>query len=120
MSKREHLKTVIPLEKMSGQPIRKTVMTGVNGLLEKILSVDAFESLYHTLPPCTNPFQFLENTLDRLQMEHGLEDEARRSIPPSGPAIVVPITPSEVSMASYWPQPFPLSEKTSGSWLIIF
>ena len=89
MPQRERLGTVIPLEKMSNQPIRKTVMTGVNGLLEKILSVDAFKSLYDTLPPCKDPFQFLENTLDRLQIEHRLDHKAAQAIPSSGPVIVV-------------------------------
>ena len=89
MPQREHLRTLIPLEGLSGRPVKKTVMAGFNGLLEKILSVDEFKSIYHTLPPCTDPFQFLEHILDRLNIDIRLEGDASRAIPPTGPAIVV-------------------------------
>ena len=89
MPQRERLGTVIPLSKMNERPIRTTVMTGVNGLLEKILAVDTFKSLYHTLPPCKDPFEFLENILERLKIEHRLDPKMIRGIPSSGPVIVV-------------------------------
>lgn len=62
---------------------------GFNGLLEKMLSLDNLKNLYHALPPSTDPFQFLTHTLDRLRIEHNLEDEARLAIPKSGSTIVV-------------------------------
>ena len=89
MPHRENLRTLIPLEGQSGRPTRQSVMTGVNGLLEKILAVDRVRSLYDTLPACSDPFQFLECTLERLQIDHRLDEKERRSIPSSGPAIVV-------------------------------
>jgi putative hemolysin len=77
------------MEGLSGRPVKKTVMAGFNGFLEKILSVDEFRSFYHTLPPCTDPFQFLEHTLDGLNIDRRLESDATRTIPETGPAIVV-------------------------------
>jgi len=60
-----------------------------NGLLEKIQAVDKLKNLYHALPSSTEPFQFLAHTLDRMQIEHNLDDEMPQSIPESGAAIVV-------------------------------
>ncbi len=89
MTQRETLRTLIPLEGQGGLSIRQWVMTGVNGLLEKIFSVDKVRSLYDTLPECSDPFQFLECTLQRLHIRHNLDEKEREAIPLSGPAIVV-------------------------------
>lgn len=89
MQQRESLRTFVPVEKPNGGPVRKTMLAGFNGLLEKMLSVDNLKNLYYTLPPSTDPFQLLTHTLDRLQIEHSLDREARRAIPESGAAIVV-------------------------------
>ena len=89
MSRKERFKTLIPLEGLDDQPVRKTVMAGVNGLLEKILSIDDFKRIYHSLPQCDDPFQFLAHTLDRLQIKHEIDEDLKRAIPSSGPVIVV-------------------------------
>jgi len=81
MPHRENLRTLIPLEGQSGRPTRQSVMTGVNGRLEKILAVDRVRSLYDTLPACSDPFQFLEMYLERLQIAHRLDEKEGRSIP---------------------------------------
>jgi len=77
------------MEGLSGWPVKKTVMAGFSGFLEKILSADEFKSFYHTLPPSTDPFQFLEHTLDGLNIDRRLESDTTRAIPETGPAIVV-------------------------------
>ncbi|MCF8144240.1 MAG: lysophospholipid acyltransferase family protein [Deltaproteobacteria bacterium] len=89
MPQRESLKTLIPLERLSDRPVRRGIMTGFNGLLERVLSVDKIRSIYDTIPECSDPFQFLKYTLDRLHIDHALDEEGRRAIPLSGPAIVV-------------------------------
>ncbi len=89
MPRREQLKMLIPLEGLSGQPVRKTIMAGINGLLEKVLSVDEFNRIYHGLPECTDPFEFLNHTLDRMQIEHTLDENLKSSVPSEGPVIVV-------------------------------
>jgi putative hemolysin len=89
MPQRESLKTLIPLESLSDRPVRRSIMTGFNGLLERVLSVDKIRSIYDTIPECSDPFQFLEYTLDRLHVGHTLDEESRRAIPSSSPAIVV-------------------------------
>jgi putative hemolysin len=89
MPQMKSLKTLIPLETLIDQPVRHSIMTGFNALLERILSVDKIRSVYDSIPGCRDPFQFLEYTLDRLHIDHTLDDEARRAIPLSGPVIVV-------------------------------
>ncbi len=89
MPQRKRLNTLIPLETLSDQPVRRGIMAGFNGLLERILSIDKIRSIYDAIPECSDPFQFLEYTLDRLHIDRTLDEEARRAIPSSGPAIVV-------------------------------
>jgi len=64
-------------------------MVGFNGLLERALGVDKIRNIYDSVPECTDPFQFIEYTLNKLHIDHVLDEESRRAIPPSGPAIVV-------------------------------
>jgi len=89
MRQRESLNTLIPLKEHNGHRIRGSIMTGINGLLEKILSVDKVRSIYDTLPLCSDPFEFIECTLDRLRIDYRLDEKGRGNIPSSGPAIVV-------------------------------
>lgn len=89
MPKRESLKTLIPLERQDGGTVKRSVITGVNGLLEKVLSLDKLRKFYDALPPCSDPFEFLECTLERLQIDHAPDEASRRAIPSTGPAIVV-------------------------------
>ncbi len=89
MPQRAHLRKLISLEGLSGRPVKQAVMEGFNGFLEKILSVDEFRRIYHTLPSSTDPFQFLEHTLDRLRIDRSIQGDGTRAVPSSGPAIVV-------------------------------
>jgi putative hemolysin len=89
MPDKKRLKTLIPLEALTNQPLKRSILTGFNDLLEKLLSVDRIRDIYDAVPECKDPFQFLEYTLDRLRIRHTLDEEGRRAIPVSGPAIVV-------------------------------
>lgn len=89
MAQRESLKTLIPLEVQSPRSIRGSLTTTVNALLEKILAIDRVRRIHDSLPPCSDPYEFLGHTLDRLDIDHTLDEKDRSAIPASGPAIVV-------------------------------
>ena len=89
MPQKENLKNLIPFEGLNTRPIRRNLMTGLNGLLEYILAVDKVRKLHDGIPVRNDPFQFLECVLDRLHIHHTLDEEERCAIPLSGPAIVV-------------------------------
>lgn len=89
MPEKQTLKPVIPMGDPSTPAVKRGILTGVNGLLEKILSVDKIRSIYNTLPTCDDPFQFLEVTLEKLKIEHTIDSRERDLIPSEGPVIVV-------------------------------
>lgn len=89
MAQRESLRTFLPLESLEAQPIKRMAFTGFNDLIEKVLSFDKVREIYDTLPVCDDPFQFIQYTLDRLQIKFHLSENDRLSIPPEGPVIVV-------------------------------
>jgi putative hemolysin len=64
-------------------------MAGFYDFWEKVLSIDKIKNLHDTIPRCSNPFEFLEYTLGQLNIRYVLDEEGRRSVPESGPAIVV-------------------------------
>ena len=89
MQQKHTLKSIIPAGGPDAPFVKRSVRTGVNGLLEKILSVDKVRNLYDTLPACHDPFQFLDSTLKRLNISHTLDPKDRDHIPPTGPAVVI-------------------------------
>ncbi len=89
MPQQEKLRTLFPLEDPNSRSIRQSLMTGFNGILENIFAINKIKNLYEGIPACSDPFQFLECALDRLQIRHRLGEEERRAIPSSGSAIVV-------------------------------
>lgn len=89
MTERETLKPLISPENHHNKPITRHVIAGVNDLVEKILAIDKVRSIYDSLPECRDPFEFLECTLKRLHIDHRVDAEGLRAIPPTGSVIVI-------------------------------
>jgi putative hemolysin len=89
MEKERSLGTLISMEGPWKSPIRKRMAAVANAIIERTLGIHTIRGLYDGMPATADPFGFLHQALRVLDIKAAINDRDLRSIPASGPAIVV-------------------------------
>ena len=70
-------------------PIKRVLSGPALSSLDRLMSLPTIRNYYHSLPICDNPFIFIKNVLEKLEISYDPISHQKKSIPDSGPLIVV-------------------------------
>ena len=80
-----HLSSIYRLN----NPVKRLISAPALSSLDKLMSLPTIRNYYHCLPKCDNPFNFIDNALEKLEIRYAPETHYSKVIPSSGPLIVV-------------------------------
>ncbi len=89
MAAKKSLDPLISTDENESNILKRKLFSVANRTLESVLAIDKIRDIYDHIPPCETPFDFIDNSLRVLNIEHSIRKEDLKAIPPSGPAIVV-------------------------------
>ncbi len=73
----------------SDNPFKRALSGLALSSLDRLLSLPTIRGYYHSLPQTKDPFDFINTALDKLDIGYSPQSNQKRTIPDSGPLIVV-------------------------------
>lgn len=73
----------------SANPLKRFVSGMALSSLDKLMSLPAIRDYYHSIPECNDPFSFIGSVLEKLEINYDTLSNHKKTIPVSGPLIVV-------------------------------
>ena len=70
-------------------PIPKKALSLLKGGIEKALLLNRLNDFYHLLAAYTDPKEFVDKSLDSLNISYDISDDELASIPREGPLVIV-------------------------------
>jgi putative hemolysin len=70
-------------------PIYTHLIGLANAVFERLLGLKKLKKIHNDIPEGSNPAEFLNNVLNRFQINHSLYREDMRAIPPKGPTVAI-------------------------------